>query len=232
MICRKCRYGVWPSQIEGHLKRAHCYILPVVHVQLADELDIPPVRTQAIPQLVGPLGGWQCQLSPRSYLYGHMDEANPWLRQTGWVLYLASFSSEQLLTYIDMPAPPMDDAIKDPNERAIYAIWTAMGELGQVSQQSVIHTGVFVRMEAIQTEQHQTWYQLLEAYQDPETIVEQESRTVNYIITRTALSVGIQLITYVYSPEDDINSDLELDPNLDPLIDKAKEISIPLLTSI
>jgi hypothetical protein len=106
---------------------------------------------------------------------GHVDEANPWLRRTGWGSYLDSFSSTQLLEYIDMPA--MDDLMDqsptaEPNERAIQAIWTAMGQVGQISQQSVIHTGVFVRMEAIRTEQHQTRYQPLEAYQDPEAVIQ------------------------------------------------------------
>jgi len=64
---------------------------------------------------------------------GHVDEANPWLRRTGWVPYLDSFSSTQLLEYIDMPT--IDDqtdpsSIADPNERAIQAIWTAMGQVG------------------------------------------------------------------------------------------------------
>ncbi|EEA23651.1 conserved hypothetical protein [Talaromyces marneffei ATCC 18224] len=255
VICRQCQYGVWPSQIEGHLQHAHRYISPVIRIQLGDEvrgwpeiaidpieLDIPPIRSQAIPQLIGPLDGWQCQLSPGSCLYtiqeqqqqacqrvqcqqlfpkwlnsqyfaiidenkdsnpipttprstiwdqatrqyaeyekqaaeqiqhGHIDEANPWLRRTGWVPYLHSFSSTQLLEYIDMPA--MDDAVNhspvaDLDEHAIQAIWTAMGQVGQISQQSVIHTGVFVRMEAIRTERHQTRYQPLEAYQDLETM--------------------------------------------------------------
>jgi hypothetical protein len=290
VICRACQYGVWPSQIEGHLQRAHQHISPTIRIQLGDEvrswphitinpieLDIPSTRTQAIPQLISPLDGWQCQLSPQSCLYvclsidtmrqhwlkqhgwsrtshkgqptqstmqtiqeqqeqacrpvqcqrlfprktgsqyfaiidekedthpipttagariweqasqryaeyekqaaeriqpGHVDEANPWLRRTGWVRYLNSFSSSQLLEYIDMPAmeDPMDPSpIADPNERAIQAIWTAMGQVGQISQQSVLHTGVFVRMEAIRTERHQTRYQPLEAYQDLETILE------------------------------------------------------------
>ncbi|QGA20956.1 hypothetical protein EYB26_008666 [Talaromyces marneffei] len=290
VICRECQYGVWPSQIEGHLQRAHQHISPMIRIQLGDEvrswpniaidpieLEIPPTRTQAIPQLIGPLDGWQCQLSPQSCVYicqsinamrnhwynqhgwsrtshrghptrstmqtiqeqqkqacrrvpcqrifprktgsqyfaiidekedsdpipttpgsmiweqasrqyaeyekqaaeqiqhGHIDEANPWLRRTGWVPYLHSFSSTQLLEYIDMPA--MDDAVNhspvaDLDEHAIQAIWTAMGQVGQISQQSVIHTGVFVRMEAIRTERHQTRYQPLEAYQDLETMTE------------------------------------------------------------
>src|SRR3954451_5689702 len=82
VVCRDCRYGVWPSQIEGHLGRAHGHLLPAVRTQLGDEvrswpditidpieLEIPQSRTQAIPQLVGPLDGWQCQLSPGSCLY-------------------------------------------------------------------------------------------------------------------------------------------------------------------
>uniref|UniRef100_A0A093W2K6 Uncharacterized protein n=1 Tax=Talaromyces marneffei PM1 TaxID=1077442 RepID=A0A093W2K6_TALMA len=105
---------------------------------------------------------------------GYVDEANPWLRRTGWVPYFTHFRT-QLLEYIDMPA--MDDAVNhspvaDLDEQAIQAIWTAMGQVGQISQQSVIHTGVFVRMEAIRTERHQTRYQPLEAYQDPETMTE------------------------------------------------------------
>jgi hypothetical protein len=60
---------------------------------------------------------------------GHVDEANPWLRRTGWVPYLNSFSNTQLLEYIDMPTimdDPMDPSgpspIANPNERAIQAI--------------------------------------------------------------------------------------------------------------
>ncbi|QGA18638.1 hypothetical protein EYB26_006323 [Talaromyces marneffei] len=290
VICRECRYGVWPSQIKGHLQRAHRHVSPAIRIQLGDEvcswpdiavnpieLEIPPIRTQAIPQLISPVDGWRCQLAPGSCSYicrnintmrqhwlkqhswsrtshrgqpkravmqtiqkkqqeacqrvqcqqlfpkwlnsqyfaiidenkdsnpipttprstiwdqatrqyaeyekqaaeriqqGHIDEANPWLRRTGWVPYLHSFSSTQLLEYIDMPA--MDDQIDqspiaDPNECAIQAIWTATGQVGQISQQSIMHTGVFVRMEAIRTERHQTRYQPLEAYQDPETMTE------------------------------------------------------------
>lgn len=290
IVCRECQHGVWPSQIEGHLRRAHRHITPAIRSQLGDEirrwpqiaidpieLEIPLTRTQAIPQLVGPIDGWQCQLSPGSCSYtcpsivtmrlhwskehgwsrashrgqptqsamqtiqelqdqacrpvqcqrlfprkagsqyfaiidnqessdpssttpgsifwekatqqyaqyeqqateriqlGHVDEANPWLRRTGWVLYLNSFSSHQLLEYIQMPAvnDSMDHThVLNPDEHAIQAIWMAMGELGRVSQQSIIHTGVFVRLEAIRTERHQTRYQPLEAYQDSETMKE------------------------------------------------------------
>lgn len=67
---------------------------------------------------------------------GRVDEANPWLRRTGWVSYLEPFSSTQLLEYIDML--DMNDLIDhtqttNPDEYAIQAIWTAMGELGQIS---------------------------------------------------------------------------------------------------
>jgi hypothetical protein len=100
IICRECRYGVWPSQIEGHLQHVHHYISPAIRIQLRDEvrswpnvaidpieLDIPPTQIQAIPQLVGPLNGWQCQLSPRSCLYvcpSMSTMRQHWLKQHGW----------------------------------------------------------------------------------------------------------------------------------------------------
>jgi len=86
-----------------------------------------------------------------------VDEANPWFYWTGWVSYLDLFSSTQLLEYIDMLTiddPTTPSPIMDPNERAIQAIWTVMGQVGQISQQSVIHTSVFMRMEAMRTERH------------------------------------------------------------------------------
>jgi hypothetical protein len=73
VICRECQYGIWPSQIEGHLQRAHRHVSPANRIQLGDEvrswpdiaidpieLDILLTRTQAIPQLIGLLDGWQC----------------------------------------------------------------------------------------------------------------------------------------------------------------------------
>jgi Orsellinic acid/F9775 biosynthesis cluster protein D len=38
VVCRECHYGVWPSQIEGHLQRAHRHVLPAIRIQLAEEV--------------------------------------------------------------------------------------------------------------------------------------------------------------------------------------------------
>ena len=67
---------------------------------------------------------------------------------------------------------PNSDLAKD-EEPVEAAIWKAMGELAQVSQASVIdRTGVFVRLEAIRTEKHQTRYQPLQPYMDEKSILE------------------------------------------------------------
>jgi hypothetical protein len=51
------------------------------------------------------------------------------------------------------------------------AIWAAMDGLTRFSQASVIErVGVFVRLEAIRTEKHQTRFQPLQPYMDDEAI--------------------------------------------------------------
>lgn len=52
------------------------------------------------------------------------------------------------------------------------AIWQTMGELTQYCQRSVKHrVSVFVRLEAIRTEKHQTRYQPLQPYMGAQTLV-------------------------------------------------------------
>ena len=52
------------------------------------------------------------------------------------------------------------------------AMWAAMEGLARFSQQSVIHRiGVFVRLEAIRTEKHQTLFQPLQPYMDEASII-------------------------------------------------------------
>ncbi|EED17271.1 hypothetical protein TSTA_023250 [Talaromyces stipitatus ATCC 10500] len=249
VVCRECRYSVWPSQIESHLQHAHRYLSSTLRKQLAEEvrswpdiainpieLDIPPTRIRAIPQLIGPLNGWQCQLSPELCWYyfaiidhhdvederdrmdeansislpnaaifweqanakfaefekklvekiaqGHVDEANPWLRRTGWLPYLKPFTFHALQAFIEAPEPPSEDenqstAIPDTKTAekcAAWAVWSAMGEVGRLSQLSVLHMGVFVRMEAICSERNQTRYQPLEAYQDANAVTDRVFR--------------------------------------------------------
>ena len=60
----------------------------------------------------------------------------------------------------------------DEGEPVEAAIWAAMDGLMRFSQASVIErVGVFVRLEAIRTEKHQTRYQPLQPYMDKEAIV-------------------------------------------------------------
>jgi hypothetical protein len=76
--------------------------------------------------------------------------------------------------------PELLASIEEPNidpekdeEPVEAAIWSAMDGLARVSQMSVIkRTGIFVRMEAIRTEKHQTRYTPLQAYMDDKSIKE------------------------------------------------------------
>jgi hypothetical protein len=71
VVCRTCRYAVWPSQIEGHLKGAHSHIAPRIRERLGDEVrswpglvsypsqfKVPASIAQPIRQLVKPQDGW------------------------------------------------------------------------------------------------------------------------------------------------------------------------------
>ncbi|PSN59182.1 hypothetical protein BS50DRAFT_658963 [Corynespora cassiicola Philippines] len=100
---------------------------------------------------------------------GEKDEINPWLERTGWLPYLIDMKRPELLACVEEPN-------SDPNqdeEPVEAAIWEAMDGLVRFSQASVIHqTGVFVRLEAIRTEKHQTRFQPLQPYMDEKSIIE------------------------------------------------------------
>lgn len=100
---------------------------------------------------------------------GEKDEINPWLQRTGWLPCLVGMERPDLLACVEEPnADPKKD--EEPVEAAI---WEAMDGLARFSQASIIdRTGVFVRMEAIRTEKHQTRYQPLQPYMDEKSIVE------------------------------------------------------------
>jgi hypothetical protein len=98
---------------------------------------------------------------------GEKDEANPWLKRTGWVPYLKGLDPEALQASIERP----NSNPEKEEEPVAEVIWTAMAEVARVSQLSVMHEiGVFVRLEAIRTEKHQTRYQPLEPYMNKESI--------------------------------------------------------------
>jgi len=98
---------------------------------------------------------------------GEKDEVNPWLERTQWQPYLVRLKRSDLMACIE---EPNTDPKKD-EEPVEAAIWEAMDGLARFSQASVIdRIGVFVRLEAIRTEKHQTQYQPLQPYMDEKSI--------------------------------------------------------------
>jgi RecQ family ATP-dependent DNA helicase len=98
---------------------------------------------------------------------GERDEVNPWLERTQWLVYLKGLQRPDLLACVEEPMADGERA--EPIEAAM---WEAMGGLARLSQQSVIdRIGVFVRLEAIRTEKHQTLFQPLQPYMDEASIV-------------------------------------------------------------
>jgi hypothetical protein len=82
---------------------------------------------------------------------GSVDEVNRWVDRTKWSQQLKGFNHEALLDLIVKPDPE--------SELVENAIWNAMDGLGRFSQQTVARrAGLFVRFEAIRSEQSQTRY--------------------------------------------------------------------------
>ena len=89
------------------------------------------------------------------------------MERTQWEPYLEGMERPDLMACISEPnADP-----KGEEEPVKAAIWEAIDELARFSQILVIERiGVFVRMEAIWTEKHQTRYQPLQLYMDEKSI--------------------------------------------------------------
>jgi hypothetical protein len=103
---------------------------------------------------------------------GERDEVNPWVERTQWLLYLVGMERADLLACIKEPVAEPDPRSDDEAKPVEAAIWEAMDGLTRFSQASVIErVGVFVRLEAIRTEKHQTRFQPLQPYMDKEAIV-------------------------------------------------------------
>jgi RecQ family ATP-dependent DNA helicase len=104
---------------------------------------------------------------------GERDEVNPWLDRTQWLAYLVGMERPELLASIEEPVAEPDPRQEQQAEPVEAAIWAAMEGLARFSQASVIHrVGVFVRLEAIRTEKHQTRFQPLQPYMDEKSIGE------------------------------------------------------------
>jgi superfamily II DNA helicase RecQ len=103
---------------------------------------------------------------------GERDEVNPWLERTQWLPYLVGMERPDLLACVEEPVTEPDPRKEEEAEPVEAAIWTAMDGLVRFSQASVIdRIGVFVRLEAIRTEKHQTRFQPLQPYMDKDAIV-------------------------------------------------------------
>jgi hypothetical protein len=88
---------------------------------------------------------------------GERDKVNPWLERTQWLPYLVGMKRPDLLACVEEPVTEPDLRKEEEAEPVEAAIWTAMNGLVRFSQASVINRiGVFVRLEAIRTEKHQT----------------------------------------------------------------------------
>jgi hypothetical protein len=103
---------------------------------------------------------------------GKRDEVNPWVERTQWLPYLVGMERADLMACIEEPVAEPDPRSNNKGEPIEATIWAAMAGLTQFSQTSAIErVGVFVRLEAIRTEKHQTRYQPLQPYMDKEAIV-------------------------------------------------------------
>jgi hypothetical protein len=103
---------------------------------------------------------------------GERDEVNPWLERTQWLPCLVGMERPDLLACVKEPVADADPRKDEEAEPVEAAIWAAMNGLARFSQASVIdRIGVFVRLEAIRTEKHQTRFQPLQPYMDKDAIV-------------------------------------------------------------
>jgi hypothetical protein len=90
---------------------------------------------------------------------GERDEVNPWVERTQWLPYLVGMERADLMACVEEPVAEPDSRSDEEAEPVEAAMWAAMEELTRFSQASVIErVGVFVRLEAIRTETHQTRY--------------------------------------------------------------------------
>jgi hypothetical protein len=93
---------------------------------------------------------------------GETDEANPWLRRTGWTQCLRGLDRSELMRSI---SEPTDD------EGLTKNIWDAAGELAEAMQATVTHeAGLFMCMEAERADRARTHYRPLRPYQDQKSI--------------------------------------------------------------
>jgi len=101
-------------------------------------------------------------------------QVQSWVEErTQWLRYLVGMERPDLLACVKEPVADADPRKDEAAEPVEAAIWAAMDGLARFSQASVMdRIGVFVRLEAIRTEKHQTRFQPLQPYMDEQSIVE------------------------------------------------------------
>jgi hypothetical protein len=88
---------------------------------------------------------------------GEKDEVNPWVDRTQWLPYLVGTERADLIACVEEPVAEPDPRSNVKSEPIAAAIWVAMAGLTRSSQASVIErVRIFVRLEVIRTEKHQT----------------------------------------------------------------------------
>ncbi|MCJ1386399.1 hypothetical protein MMC17_009525, partial [Xylographa soralifera] len=123
------------------------------------QVTVQPSAAQQVKELLDRRMELVAEAEKREIRDGEADEVNPWLTRTGWATYLKDQDRQKLLASVREP-----DEAKDP---ILATIWTAMDVMFKHCQESVVsRAGVFVRLEAVRTESHQTKYQPLQAYQE------------------------------------------------------------------
>ncbi|CAN9275283.1 unnamed protein product [Alternaria alternata] len=185
------------ERISQHCKKVHCQRLLVqgqgsqyfqVHQPGDDGPDVVPVDGEAAwaqvgEQMAKAWAGVETR-AQNTIQEGETDEVNPWLERTQWLPYLVGMERPELMACIEEPVAEPDPRQEQQAEPVEAAMWAAMEDLARFSQASVIHRiGVFVRLEAIRTEKHQTRFQPLQPYMDQKSIGD-HTRPPAYRFTR------------------------------------------------
>jgi hypothetical protein len=104
---------------------------------------------------------------------GERDKVYPWVECMQWLLYLVGIEQPELMACVEEPVAEPNPRQEQQAEAVEAAMWAAMKGLERFSQASVIdQIGVFVRLEAIRTEMHQTRFQPFKPYMDEKSIGE------------------------------------------------------------
>ncbi|KAJ4395074.1 hypothetical protein N0V91_011088 [Didymella pomorum] len=173
------------ERISQHCRKVHCQRLLVqgqgsqyfeVHQPGQDGPDVVPDGDAAWAQVGERMAKAWANVEARAQntiQAGEKDEVNPWLERTQWLPYFVGMERPELMACIEEPVADADPRQEQKAEPVEAAMWAAMEGLARFSQASVIHRiGVFVRLEAIRTEKHQTRFRPLQPYMDEKSIVE------------------------------------------------------------